>query len=878
MMQQWAGCKEQAKEALLLFRLGDFYEAFGDDASKIAELLDLTLTRRQDIPMCGIPWHSAEGYIDRLVALGYSIAIADQIDNKTGIPSDQQKGLVERKIVRTITPGTAISSSLIKESSHHYIALILQEKGLWALSLLDLSTADFYTYQDTSHTIIQHELLRAQPKEILVPKNLFTSLSPFFEECKKHISFSLNTVENWRTDEKIAPQFLRQHFRVQTLSCYGLDRMPLAVCAASGLLSHVHEELLLAIHHIQSIQPLSTNDALYLDRSTITNLELFDVKSRSKQAQSLFSILNRSQTPMGARKIRSWLEKPSIDLNIIKERQESIQELVSAIKHSPAWADSIYQSLKSIKDLERIILRISTTSSHPKELLALSTSCSQSDQIRPKLQLFTSQLLTKAYQGMAPLEAVAASIQTALSDNPPLRISDGGVFRQGFNTELDELIAIKNDNESWLINYQNKLREELGIKTLKVSFSRAFGYFIEVSRGQSDKMPPQFARRQTLVNAERFISPELKEYEEKVLSAESKIKALEERLFLELKEEVVAYADSILRTASSIALFDSLFGLARLAIDRSYTCPVVHEGSSLFIKGGRHPVAETYTTQSFVPNDISLDSHDKSLVLITGPNMGGKSTYIRQVALLVIMAQIGSFIPAHEASISIVDKVFSRIGANDDLGAGQSTFMVEMAETASILNQATPQSLIILDEIGRGTSTYDGIAIAQAVAEYLTKDTKIRPKTLFATHYYELTDLETLYPSIKNASVAVYESGNEIKFLYKIIPGKADKSYGIHVAQLAGLPKDVLKRAKEILIELENSHHKTDIQEQDKNVLGAQSTLPIPDIEKTNDPTRDLVNPRALACLQFVESFDLANVTPLQCFSELLKLKNLIGE
>ncbi len=844
MMQQWAKCKELAKTAILFFRLGDFFEAFEEDAVLVSDLLDLTLTKRHETPMCGIPWHSVEGYIDRLVAKGYSVALADQISS-----AEESKGLVERKIVRTFTPGTAITSSLIAETENHYIALVHFDAGIWALSLLDLTTGDFYACENNSHTALLQELYRARPKEILVPKNLFVTLASFFEALKTNFSFSLNTIDNWRCNEKIAVAFLKNHFHLQSLSSFGIEDKYLAVAAAGGLLSHVSEELLIPIHHIQSLKQLTAHDALFLDRSTIANLELFESKSYSKQARALFDVINNCMTPMGARKLRSWLEKPSITLSIIRERQDSIDELIKSIKQNPNWKAAVESNLKQIRDLERLILRISTTPSNPKELLALANSCSHADKLKSYLEALSSSLLRNAYAGMRPLDTVSDTIYKALSDLPPLRIADGGVFRAGYNRELDELTSLKNDSETWLLNYQTKLRDELGIKTLKVGFNKAFGYFIEVSRGQAEKMPPQFARRQTLVNGERYITQELKEYEEKVLSAESRIRAIEEALFTELKSHILTSIEAIRSTASGIALFDALFDLAKLALDKNYSRPEVYEGSSISIKAGRHPVAETYSTQSFVPNDLEIDSKGSSLLIITGPNMGGKSTYIRQQALLVIMAQMGSFIPAQNARIGLVDKVFSRIGASDDLGSGQSTFMVEMAETASILNQATAQSLIILDEIGRGTSTYDGIAIAGSVAEHLIQKC---PKTLFATHYYELTDLEIHFQRAKNYSVAVYESKDEIKFLYKIVPGKADKSYGIHVAQLAGLPPSVLKRARELLDELEAQPVKS----------LKEKTKPVP------------LDPRAFACLQFVNDCNLNELTPLQCFTQLINLKN----
>lgn len=766
MMAQWKSCKEKSGGALLFFRLGDFYEAFEEDAAILSKELDLVLTKRQETPMAGIPAHMCEVYIDKLIAKGYRVAIAEQMEDP-----QTTKGIVKREIIRTITPGTLIQSNLLTDKSANFVVSIYQINEVFGLAILDLSTADFRVMEVEGEKALQDELTRLQPKEVVVSAKF-----------KLPLEALVIRKEEWCFNLPTAQERLSKHFSLHSLDGIGLHGMTAAISAAGALFSYVQSDLQLPLSHIQSIKREETTRFMALDSATQRHLEI--VETLHPKSISLLSHLDHTATPMGGRLLRYWLLHPLLSVSEIQTRQDRVATLLNA---------DIPQ-LKEVRDLERLIMRIETGYSSPRDLSGLRFSLEPLPEISR----------TAEKHGFAPLpdlSFLAEKIKQAIVDTPPLRLSDGGVFHPGFNAELDELRKLKTHSETWMASYQAKLREETGIKTLKVGFTAAFGYFIEVSRGQSDKMPATFQRRQTLVNSERYTSAELKEYEHKILSAESRMAALETHLFHELRKEIAAHSSQIRAVAHHIAELDCLLSLASVARKHRYIRPTVDNQDALTIIEGRHPILDAQLREQFMPNDVAL-SEELRLLLITGPNMAGKSTYIRQVALLTLMAHIGSFVPAKSAHIGIVDKLFSRIGASDDLSRGQSTFMVEMTETASILHSATDRSLIILDEIGRGTSTYDGIAIAWAVAEYLLTTTGKRAKTLFATHYLELTQLEEEIPGAFNLSVAVQESSKGVVFLHKIVRGAADKSYGIHVAKLAGLPQKVIERAEHLLSKL----------------------------------------------------------------------------
>jgi DNA mismatch repair protein MutS len=767
MMVQWQTCKAQAKDALLFFRLGDFYEAFYEDANLIAKQLGLTLTARQGIPMCGVPFHTAESYIDKLIAKGFKVAVAEQTEDPKAA-----KGLVRREITQIVTPGTIINSQLINDKKNNFFVSISQGNTKFGLAILDITTSEFRVKEFEKQQELIDELCRLSPSEILAPKSCdflkeLSQLFPFIANLKDTLDLNLST------------DVLTGHFDVHNLEGFGLRSKPAMVIAAGSLLLYLKEELNLSLEHIVSIQTDANSKFMAIDRSTMRNLELME---------SLLNLLDETATPMGGRLLKNWLQYPLLCLSSIEERQLAVSTYIENKEVSKKARDILFK----IKDLERLVMRISTRHAGPRDLFALGVSLSF---VGPLSQALSIELPSTG--------SLSEKILSGMNESPPLRIGEGDIFKDGYREELDEQRNLSKDSMSWMARYQTDLREQTGLKTLKVGYTRAFGYYIEVSRLQSEKIPNTFHRRQTLTNAERFITEELKQFEQKVLAAEEKAKSIEADLYEQLRAEVVKESANILALAKAIANIDVLLSLALVATKYNWTKPALDNSDVLEIVEGRHPVIEKNIGSSFfIPNDTFLHS-EQQLMLITGPNMAGKSTYIRQTALIVILAQIGSYVPAKSARIGLIEKVFSRIGASDDLARGQSTFMVEMSETANILNNATSRSLVLLDEIGRGTSTYDGISIAWAVAEYLLTTPHKQAKVLFATHYWELTKLQQEYPHAVNFQTAVQETPSGVVFLRKIVKGGTDKSYGIHVAKLAGLPVKAIRRAEEMLKKLE---------------------------------------------------------------------------
>lgn len=799
MMTQWHACKQAARDAVLFFRMGDFYEAFYEDASLIAKELDLTLTKRQEIPMSGIPCHTCEAYIDKLVAKGYRVAVAEQMEDPK-----LTKGIVRREVVRVVSPGTLITSSLLSDKSNNYFCSITRVGALYGLSFLDLTTSEFKVIEFVHEQELLNEIYRLRPAEILTSCKFKERHQHLFEDARKSFNFLLNTDEDWRFEHQSAHDFMTTHFKTLNLDGFGLKGMVAGINSAGALLRYLQESLCLPIDQINDILPYSLSHYMSLDRTTERNLELTEPLNGHNRQYTLLGVLDKTKTPMGARLLRHWVKQPLLNVEEIKQRQGVIQTFLSNKQH----LEGLTQRLDEVRDLQRLMIKINSGYATPRDLIALKNSLEPIPHVKSILGSLagSSKLLDEQDANLYANSELVHLITQAIVEDPPLRLNEGRIFRDGYHAELDELREISRDSKSWIAGYQVDLRESTGIKTLKVGFTRMFGYFIEVSKGQCDNVPASFIRRQTLVNGERYITPELKDYESKVLNAEDRIVGIETELFTAIRLEAAKYSEQVLKTAQALAIVDALHSLAFAARQHDYCCPSVDESAVLKIHDGRHPIIEaSQASDKFVPNDTFLDDAKERLLLITGPNMAGKSTFIRQVALIVIMAQMGSFVPAKEARIGIIDKVFTRIGASDDLSRGQSTFMVEMTETANILHNATSRSLVILDEIGRGTSTYDGISIAWAVAEHLlTTEGKIA-KTLFATHYWELTKLEEKVPGAINYNVAVHESEEGIVFLRKIIKGGTDKSYGIHVARLAGLPDSVLGRAKEILVHLEEN-------------------------------------------------------------------------
>ncbi|MEN9654148.1 MAG: hypothetical protein RL235_260 [Chlamydiota bacterium] len=773
MMAQWKSCKEEAKEALLFFRLGDFYEAFYDDAETISRTLGLTLTARQLIPMCGVPFHTLDGHIDKLIAHGYKVAIAEQVEEAKDI-----KGLVRREIVRVITPGSLIQSSLLSDKSNNYFAAIAQAGKKIAVAYIDISTGEFRSLSDSKIEAVLNEVARLPIAEWIASPLLQKTHPTFFKELSIQRPFLLNTRPI--LDLAVAEAVLTAQLGMNKVS---LTAAELAACGT--LLLHLKEELSLNLDHVVSLQPHAAADTMSLDRSTFANLEILEGKQGKKG--SLFALLDETSTAMGGRLLKQWLQKPLLNVSLINARQSQVEALL----HNTPKRARLRALFRQVKDLERLKMKVVAGYATPRDLLTLTQSItiiSEAEGVPVENELFS----------------VAGAIARSFIDTPPLRVSDGALFRHDVHPSLADFRKEADASTEWVAAYQVRLREETGIKTLKVGYTRAFGYYIEVSRLQAEKMPPQFVRTQTLTNAERYTTEALKTFERSVLGAEERAAAFEAELFTTFIGQMKSYAPAIQRIAHWTAEQDVLVALSQVAEDQRFTKPLVDTSNVLYIEGGRHPIvaATLPTGQPFIPNDTRLDDQEQ-MMLITGPNMAGKSTYIRQVALIVILAQIGSFVPARSAHIGVVDRVFSRIGASDDLARGQSTFMVEMSETAHILHNATSRSLVLLDEIGRGTSTYDGIAIAWAVAEYLLTSEGQKAKTLFATHYWELTGLEDRFPWAKNYQTAVQEIASGIVFLRQIVRGGTDKSYGIHVAKLAGLPSKALDRAEAILRQLE---------------------------------------------------------------------------
>ncbi len=831
MMAQWHACKEKASNAVLLFRLGDFYEAFYDDAELLAKELGLTLTKRQEIPMAGVPHHMCETYTDRLVAKGFRVAIAEQMEDPK-----QTKGIVKRDIARFVTPGTIITSSLLQDKEQSYLASITQINQRFGLAYLDITTASFFAAEFANKQDLLDQLARVRPKELIAPKK-WKEDADLIDEITQSFRPTFHFLENWHFGHQSALDFLCQHFKVHTLDGFGLKGFVGAINAAGALLTYVSEELSLPIAHITNIKTEASKDFMQIDKSTQKNLELTHPLHEGQKEATLLHLLDQTKTPMGGRLLRQWLLHPLLDVDAISKRQDQVERYAKEF----TTLLSLRSSLGEIRDLERLMMRMETGFAGPRDLASLRDSL----KVLPQITALTEETFPD-------VTAIVEKIEKVVVESPPMRLSDGGLFKKGYHAPLDELLTIKSDSKLWISSYQTRLKESLDIKTLKVGYTKAFGYYIEVSKGQSAKVPQHFHRRQTLVNAERFITDELKEFEYKILSADEKIQAIEAKLFVELRNEVATYADQIRSIAKQIAHMDCFASLAKLSVEREYIRPKVDHSPTFAIEGGRHPVIEQRQETGFIPNDIFFRGQ---LALITGPNMAGKSTYLRQAALIAVLAQMGCFVPAKKAHIGIIDKVFSRIGASDDLSRGQSTFMVEMTETANILHNATERSLVILDEIGRGTSTYDGISIAWAVAQYLLTTPGRQAKTLFATHYFEMTELCNQYPGAFNLNVAVKETPEGIVFLRKIEAGMADKSYGIHVAKLAGLPPTAIKQAERKLDELE----KTD--------PPPKKTIPQLDLFSAAESPPNPI-------LEELEALDPNSLTPMQALQLITEWKN----
>lgn len=804
-MRQYMQAKRTLPDdTLLMFRMGDFYEMFFEDARIAAPLMDVVLTTRAGAPLCGIPYRAVRQYLPRILAGGYKVALADQVEDPK-----QAKGLVKRDITEVVTPGTLMEETMLESGRSNFLAALYVVKDRYGLAYLDLTTGEFRVTELTSPADLEMELNRLRPAECLLPESLLAiwrkgGFPADFPRCITWTGF-----DDWRFDIECARDDLQRHFRVASLDGFGCRGMSCAIGAAGAILHYAQGNLRHDASHLTTLSSYQPDDCLVLDRISQRNLELVDPIFADGKGNTLLAVLDETITPMGARLLREWVLRPLRDKSQIESRLDAVQDLLE----QPMLLAELRETLSAVRDLERTVTRLSVGSSaSARDLLVLRKGIEEVPGLKTLLGSGThAALLQKSAGELNEMPELTALIAKAIVDEPPVAIRDGGMFRSGYNQELDVLQRASSEGKEWIANYQLKEQERTGIKSLRVRFNKVFGYYIEVTKSYLDMVPADYLRKQTIVNGERFITPELKEIEDKVLGADEKSKALEYELFQQMREEVVKRIAAIQQTARALAVVDCIASLAQVAAKYGYRRPEISLDRVLDIHDGRHPVLDAHAGDiAFVPNDCFLNTTTDQIALITGPNMAGKSTYIRQVALLVVMAQMGSFIPASRAVIGLADRIFTRVGAADDLSRGQSTFMVEMVETANILNHATPDSLIILDEIGRGTSTFDGLSLAWAIAEYLHDTPSAKARTLFATHYHELTALPLTKNGVKNYNVLVREQGEEIMFLRRIAPGAADKSYGIHVARLAGLPKCVIERAAEVLSNLENNEFEED--------------------------------------------------------------------
>lgn len=800
MMQQYMETKNQYKDCILFYRLGDFYEMFFDDALCVTKELELTLTGKscgldERAPMCGVPFHSAESYINRLVERGYKVAICEQVEDPKSA-----KGLVKREVIRVVTPGTNSFTSSLDETRNNYLMGIVSIEGKFGISVVDVTTGEYLMTEVDSVSKLLDEINKFTPSEIICNDTFYIS-GVDMNDLSSRLGIVISPLDPSYFDKDSCQRALCRHFKVSTLEGLGFKEYAIGTIAAGSIMQYLEETQKCSLAHISHLLPYHTGKYMLLDRNTRRNLELVETLREKQKRGSLLWVLDKTKTAMGARKLRSSLEQPLIDKETILQRYDAIDELNQDV----ITREELREYLNPVYDLERLLSKISYKTVNPRDMIALESSLSMLPHIRLLCSNFKSDLFQDFTQNLDPLEDVYQLIHSAIVEEPPISVREGGIFKNGFNEEIDHLRNAKTEGKNWLADLETTEKEQTGIKNLRIKYNKVFGYYLEVTKSFVNQVPDTWIRKQTLTNAERYTTPELKEMEDTILGAEDRLYNLEYAVFCQLREEIFQQMDRIQQTASVIASIDMIASLAYVAEHNHYVRPKLNNKGILRIKDGRHPVIEQMIAHDmFIPNDTFLDEDSHRLVIITGPNMAGKSTYMRQTALIVLMAQLGSFVPASQADISLVDRIFTRVGASDDLASGQSTFMVEMTEVANILHNATKNSLIILDEIGRGTSTFDGLSIAWSVVEHIVDKKRIGAKTLFATHYHELTELEGKLEGVQNYCIAVKEDGEDIVFLRKIVKGGADKSYGIQVAKLAGVPEQVLIRAREIADQLEN--------------------------------------------------------------------------
>ena len=870
MMKMYLETKKQNDDCIIFYRLGDFYEMFFDDALEASKVMEITLTGKscgleERAPMCGVPYHAVDTYINKLVSRGYKVCIVEQTEDPA-----QAKGLVKREVVRIVTPGTNLNTNAMDEGKNNYLMSIAYIGGKFGISIADVTTGDYYVTEVYSERNVVDEINKFLPSEIIC-NHAFLMCGMDIDDIKNRLSISVFELEEWYFDEDNCEKVLKDHFGIIDLSGLGISEMSLGVIASGSLLKYLYETQKNSLSHLSKLIPYSTSTFMILDTSTRRNLELCETLREKQKRGSLLWVLDKTKTAMGARTLRGYIEQPLISKEDIVKRQKVITELNKSI----ITRDELREYLSPIYDLERLLSKISYRSANPRDLIAFKTSLEMLPHIRNIIRDFKSPLFVELYNKLDPLEDVTKLITESINDDPPINIKEGGIIRPGYNEEIDRLRAAKTEGKTWLAQLESEEKEKTGIGKLKIKYNKVFGYYIEVSNSFKDKVPDYYVRKQTLTNAERYTTDKLKELEEIIVGAEDKLFSLEYNIFTAVRDEIFNQINRSQMTAKAIAQIDVFASLAYVAERNNYVKPSINEKGVIDIKDGRHPVVEKMMPDNmFIANNTYLDTNKNRLSIITGPNMAGKSTYMRQTALIVLMAQIGSFVPAREANISICDKIFTRVGASDDLASGQSTFMVEMTEVANILRNATSKSLLILDEIGRGTSTFDGLSIAWAVVEHICDKKILGAKTLFATHYHELTELEGTLPGVNNYCISVKEQGDDIVFLRKIIKGGADKSYGIQVAKLAGVPESVLNRAKELVIELTNADITTRAKEIAEGLQPGNNVLPSmnDDLEAHQMTLFAAINGDDV--IKEIEELDLGAMTPIEGLNYLYKLQN----
>ena len=868
-MQQHARMKEKYPDCLLLFRMGDFYETFGEDAKIASKAMNITLTSRKaglggKTPLAGIPYHALDHYLKMLIQKGYKVAICEQVEDPK-----LAKGIVKREVVRVVTPGTIIEPEMLDRNTNNYLLSIVMDKKIFGLAYTDLSTGEFFTTQiegkDSENRLIS-EIARIKPAECII-KNHENTKEKLFLLIKTHFEdLAIHLYDEEYFEKDFAYNNLIEHFGVHSLEGYGCENLNSAICASGAVLQYVKETQKNNLTFINSLKTYFPTEFMVLDSTTVRNLELIRNIRDNTSKNTVLSILDKTSTSMGSRLLKKWMLQPLIDVNEINKRLNAVEQIYNDI----FLRKELIDLLKEINDIERIINRIVYGNANARELNALKDSLKIVPQIKKLINEKVRNnkgLLDEISNYLDNLDDIIKLIEESISDEPPVTITDGGLIKKNYNKDLDELRKVARGGKEWISKLENTEKEKTGIKSLKIRFNKVFGYYIEISKANLSLVPEDYIRKQTLVNAERFITPELKEKESLVLSADDKIKALEHKLFLEIREKTGSYACRVQTIAKYLSILDVLISFSEISVKNEYTKPKISDSDKIIVKEGRHPVVET-TIPFFIANDINLDSNQNQLIIITGPNMSGKSTLMRQTAIISIMAQIGCFVPCRYASLGIVDRVFTRVGAFDDLVRGQSTFMVEMLEVANILHNATNKSLIILDEIGRGTSTFDGLSIAWAVAE---KVNKIKAKAMFATHYHQLTQLGELKKGIKNYHIAAEDKNGNIVFLRKLIPGGTDKSYGIHVAKIAGIPKNVIKRADEILKKIEKDIHVDDKKEKSTYQKHTQLIFPTENIQMETENKKSEIETE-------IRELKIEKMTPLNALVKLEELKKKVIE